>query len=252
MSHPDTAAPAEVPDVSRRRDGLLDIYHALDERYGNGVWHWMPDVARGPFDVIAGAVLVQHTSWDNAERALNALRAAGALDPTELLARPIDGIERLARVSGMPRMKAERLRAVAATIDAAGGLNAMLALPAPELRERLLATRGIGPETADAIVLYAAGKPAFVIDGYTRRTFARLGLRPDDESYNGWQRMFVDGLGEGGSVELYQRYHGHIVLHAKALCRATPRCDPCPLRARCAEGQTRMGGVDQTGSTVVG
>lgn len=244
MSHPDAPAAAGAPPGMRRRaDGpsrLLDIYRALDERYRDDVWHWMPDVARGPFDVIAGAILVQHTAWDNAERALDALRAAGALDPAELLARPLDEIEQLVRVSGMPRMKAARLRAVAATIAAVGGLDALLALPAAELRERLLATRGIGPETADAIVLYAAGRPAFVIDAYTRRTFGRLGLRPDDEGYDGWQRMFVDGLGEAGSVELYQRFHGHIVLHAKDVCRATPRCAPCPLLARCVDGRARI------------
>ena len=258
MSRPDAAATADMslsPSGPRgaaalfgpnRPGPLLEIYRALDGRYRNDVWHWMPDVARGPFDVIAGAILVQHTAWDNAERALDALRTAGALDPAALLARPIEEIERLVRVSGTPRVKAQRLRAVAATIDAAGGLDALLALPATELRGRLLATRGIGPETADAIVLYAAGRPAFVIDAYTRRTFGRLGLRPDDDSYDGWQRMFVAGLGEDGSVELYQRYHGHIVLHAKALCRATPRCAPCPLRSRCHDAHARMNGAEAT------
>jgi len=247
VSRPALAAPAAaLQDVIRHLDGpsgLLEIYRALDERYRDDIWHWMPDVASGPFDVIAGAVLVQHTSWHLAERALNAMRAAGALDPAELLARPLDEIERLVRVSGMPRMKAQRLRAVAATIDTSGGLDALLALPAAELRDRLLATRGIGPETADAIVLYAAGRPAFVIDAYTRRTFGRLGLRPDDDTYDGWQRMFVEGLSEAGSVELFQRYHGHIVLHGKALCRATPRCAPCPLLQRCPEGRSRADGA---------
>jgi endonuclease III related protein len=234
------AAPAASPAVSRR---LLDIYHELDKRYGGETWHWMPEVARGPFDVIAGAVLVQHTAWDLAERALDELRAAGALDPAELPARPLNEIERLVRVSGMPRMKAQRLRAVAATIDAAGGLDTFLDLSAADLRARLLATRGIGPETADAITLYAAGKPAFVVDAYTRRTFERLGLRPRDDSYDGWQRMFVEGLGEAAPVELFQRYHGHIVLHAKALCRARPTCAPCPLRPQCVEGRARAEGT---------
>jgi endonuclease-3 related protein len=240
VSRPD-AGTAAAPPVTAPQ--LLEIYRTLDERYRDDVWHWMPDVARGPFDVIAGAVLVQHTSWRLAERALDELRAAGALHPTELLRRPAAEIERLVRVSGMPRIKAQRLRAVAATVDAAGGLDALLALPPGELRRRLLATRGIGPETADAIVLYAAAKPAFVIDAYTRRTFGRLGLRPHEDSYDGWQRMFVDGLGAAGSVELYQRYHGHIVLHAKALCRATPRCATCPLLARCTEGRSRINGA---------
>jgi endonuclease-3 related protein len=240
VSRPDagtTAAPAVTASQ------LLEIYRALDEHYRDGVWHRMPDVARGPFDVIAGAVLVQHTAWRLAERALDKLRAAGALDPAELLRRRAAEIERLVRASGMPRVKAERLRALAATIDAAGDLDAFLALPPGGLRRRLLTTRGIGPETADAIALYAAGRRAFVIDAYTRRTFGRLGLRPDEDTYDGWQRMFVDGLGAASSVELYQRYHGHIVLHAKALCRATPRCAPCPLLARCTEGRSRINGA---------
>ena len=242
MLRPDLAAsPAASSDLSSR---LLEIYRTLDERYRGDVWHWMPGVARGPFDVIAGAVLVQHTAWHNAERALNAMRAAGALDPAEMLARPLDEIVALVRMSGMPRMKSQRLRAIAATIAGAGGLDAFLELPAAALRERLLATHGIGPETADAVVLYAAGHPAFVIDAYTRRTFGRLGLRPDDDTYDGWQRMFVEGLAGAASVELFQRYHGHIVLHGKALCRATPRCAPCPLRQRCPEGRSRGDGAD--------
>ena len=242
MSRPDAGAPASAPPaVDSAR--LIEIYHALDGRYRSETWHWMPDVARGPIDVIAGAVLVQHTLWEYAERALNMLHAAGALDVRALATLPSERIEALIRVSGTPRMKARRLRAAAETIERAGGLDAFLALPHVELRERLLATHGIGPETADAITLYAAGRPAFVIDAYTRRTFRRLGLGPEEDGYDAWQRYFVEGLGGVASVELFQRYHGHIVLHGKELCRSTPRCAPCPLLAQCPDGGSRRAGA---------
>jgi endonuclease-3 related protein len=218
---------------------LLDIYRTLDERYRSEMWHWMPHAVRGPIDVVAGAVLVQHTTWTNAERALDALHAAGVLDAHALATMPLEEIARLVRVSGTPRIKARRLRAVAETVERAGGLDAFLALPDDELRARLLATHGIGPETADAILLYAAGRLAFVIDAYTRRLFTRLGLGPADGGYAAWQRYFEQALAGVASVELFQRYHGHIVLHAKALCRATPRCAPCPLFSQCPEGRLR-------------
>lgn len=229
MSLPD-AAPAARPVA----DSLLDLYDALAAAYGGETWHWMPDAVGGPIDVIAGAVLVQHTTWPNAERALASLRAAGALDPRALATLPLERIAALVRVSGTPSVKARRLRAVAETIERYGGLPRFLSLPHDELRGALLDTHGVGPETADAILLYAAGQPAFVIDAYTRRLFRRLGLGPSREGYGAWQRWFEAALPADSA--LYQRYHGYIVLHAKALCRARPRCPACPLRPRCAEG----------------
>lgn len=237
MSLPDAAPDANAPATGSSR--LIDIYRTLDARYGGETWHWMPDAVRGPIDIIVSAVLVQHTTWTNAERALDALHAAGALDVRALATMPLDEIAALVRVSGTPRIKARRLRALAETIERAGGLDAFLALPAGALRERLLATHGVGPETADAIMLYAAGRPSFVIDAYTKRLFARLGLGPADGGYASWQRWFERALAGVASVELYRRYHGHIVLHAKALCRSTPRCAPCPLLAQCPEGRLR-------------
>jgi endonuclease-3 related protein len=197
----------------------------------------MPDAITGPFDVIAGAVLVQHTTWTNAERALDALRAAGALDAKSLVRMDEDQIAALVRVSGTPSIKARRLRAVAQTIVRAGGLAKLLALPAGELRAALIATHGIGPETADAIALYAAARPAFVIDNYTKRLFRRLGLGPESDGYDAWQRWFHDAL--PADVALYRNYHAYIVLHGKALCRPIPRCAPCPLLARCPDGLRR-------------
>jgi endonuclease-3 related protein len=214
---------------------VRQIADALAAAYRDETWHWMPHSVSGPFDVIAGAVLVQHTTWASAERALDALRDAGALDPAALLAMPEAQIAGLVRVCGTPAIKARRLRAIAETIVRHGGLDALLALPQYDLRDALLATHGIGPETADAIALYAAGKPAFIIDAYTTRLFRRLGLGPDANTYHAWQRWFVEALPP--DVRRYRDLHAHIVLHAKALCRATPRCASCPLLSHCPEGR---------------
>jgi endonuclease-3 related protein len=232
VSHPSPAAIAAPPP-----NDVHDVYGALEDAYAGQTWHWMPDAVSDPFDVIAGAVLVQHTTWTNAERALDALRGAGVLGPESLGRMDEDQIAALVRVSGTPSIKARRLRAVAETIARAGGLAALLALPRLELRATLLATHGVGPETADAIALYAAGKPAFVIDNYTKRLFRRLALGPNGDGYDAWQRWFYDAL--PSDVALYRNYHAYIVLHGKALCRPVPRCAPCPLLARCPDGLRR-------------
>jgi endonuclease III related protein len=209
------------------------VMRTLESPYRDELWHWMPDVAR-PIDVMVGAIVVQHTTWTNAERALESLRAAGALDAKVLASMPDAALAALVRVSGMPTVKARRLRALAETIERAGGIDVFLALPLEALRPLLLETHGIGPETADAIALYAAGRRTFVIDAYTHRLFGRLGLGPEvHDGYAAWQRYFEDAL-PGADAAAFQRYHGYIVLHCKARCRATPACGDCPLRGQCA------------------
>ncbi len=198
--------------------------------------------------MLAGAILVQHSAWANAERALDELRRAGALDTAVLAAMPEDHLASLIRVSGTPAVKARRLRALARTVERAGGITAFLALSTPDLRAALLSTHGIGPETADAVLLYAAGRQVFEIDAYTRRLFRRLGLGPSADSYDDWQRYFEQALGRRGDASMFQRYHAYIVLHCKLLCRTGPRCAPCPLLARCPEGQARMSTVVPTGA----
>ena len=232
-------APSTEPVTATRASGdqrLLDIYARLEAAYGGHHWHWYPEHAQ-PIDVIAGAVLVQHTTWQNAERALASLRAAGALDIAALAALPEERLAALIRASGTHNLKARRLRALGATVLAAGGLAAFLRLPHDELRARLLSTHGIGEETADAIALYAAGQPVFVIDAYTRRLCARLGLGPGERApYTAWQRFFHDSLPDL-VTEMAQRYHAWIVLHGKARCRLRPDCPACPLLAICPAGQ---------------
>jgi endonuclease-3 related protein len=222
--------PASHPDAERA--ALIGVLRILEETYGAETWVWDAEHVRGPMDIIAGAVLVQHTTWTNAERALEALRGAGALDPARLAAMPDDALVPLVRVSGTPTVKARRLRAIAQTIAVAGGIDALLALPVAELRSQLLATHGIGAETADAIILYAAGHPVFLIDAYTQRLFRRIGMGPAVNAYDAWQQWFEERL--PADTRAYQRHHAHIVLHGKALCRPNPRCSACPLNDRCA------------------
>lgn len=194
-------------------------------------WHWWPGA--DPFEVAAGAILVQNTAWTNAERALERLRAAGALTPGSMSALSQDELGLLIRPSGQYRQKALKLRALVDLIASAGSLDALLAEPAAALRARLLATWGIGEETADVIVLYASRQPAFVIDAYTRRVFSRLNLGPRTERYGDWQRYFAGRLPE--DHELWGRYHALIVLHAKHVCRKRePLCGECALAPRCS------------------
>ena len=227
---------ASTPAVA---DQVQSALRLLEHAYRDDIWHWMPDHAR-PIDVIVGAILVQHTTWTNAERALESLRAANALDATVLASMPEGEIAALVRMSGTPSVKARRLRAMAEMIEHTAGINAFLALPLETMRPLLLATHGIGPETADAIALYAAGLRTFVIDAYTQRIFTRLGLVPSaGASYAAWQRFFENAL-PADVAEAFQRHHGHIVLHAKARCRARPLCDSCPLLEKCPHGQAAV------------
>ena len=150
-----------------------------------------------------------------------------------------EALAALIRVSGTPSIKARRLRALAQTIVDAGGLDAFLALPLDGMRPRLLATHGIGPETSDAIALYAAGQRVFVIDAYTRRVFRRVGIGPAGDGYEDWRSWFEASLPDA-TAEVFQRYHAWIVLHAKAICRLRPLCEQCPLVGDCEFGREAL------------
>jgi endonuclease-3 related protein len=220
---------------------LLDIYASLDRMHAWRGWHWWPDA--DPFEVCVGAILVQNTMWTNVERALGRLRAAGALEPQVMAALSLPELEDLVRPSGQFRQKARKLRAFLDLAESAGGLDSLLSLDAPALRQRLLATWGIGPETADCIVCYAARQPALAVDAYTMRLFGRLGLGPRSTGYGEWQRWMLDALTrEAGAAarpetlrDLFARYHALVVMHSKHLCvKRAPGCARCELSARCA------------------
>ena len=210
---------------------VAEIVAVLERMHGAEHWHWSERA--DPFEIAVGAILVQRTTWTNAEQALDRLRAAAALHPRGLAILSDDELEELIRPSGQYRTKARKLRAFLDLIARSGSFEVLLALPPAALRGRLLETWGIGEETADAIVLYAAHRPAFVVDAYTRRLFGRLGVGPDPgASYGVWQRFLAAALPR--DWRLWAHVHALIVLHAKHLCRArSPKCGECDLRERC-------------------
>lgn len=225
---------------------VRDVYDRLLAAYGpRGWWPGADD----PFVVAVGAILTQSVAWTNVEKALANLRSAGVLFPRALLALPLPELEALVRPSGYYTVKARRLRAFVRMLvdDFDGDFERLFALPLPELRATLLATHGIGEETADAIVLYAAGRPSFVVDAYTVRLFRRLDLGPPDAEallrsptrlYRAWQTFFMDRLPP--NTQLFNEYHALIVRHGIARCRKrAPRCADCPLLDLCPTGRDR-------------
>jgi endonuclease-3 related protein len=219
------------------------VVTALEAMHGRRQWHWWPDAP--PFEVCVGAILVQNTAWANVERALAELRSAAALHPGAMAQLGDARLQSLVRPSGQFRQKTRKLRSFLTTCQAAGGFEALLDLPADQLRARLLATWGIGPETADCILCYAAGQPALVVDAYTVRLFRRLGTGPGDDSYEAWQAWLAAELATPPGQSLrdhYARVHALIVLHAKHLCRKrAPRCGDCLLRPSCQFAVTADG-----------
>lgn len=217
-------------------NALLDIYRRLEAACDIDAWHWRDDT--GWLEICVGAILVQHTAWANVERALGRLRGAGAMSLAAIAALPEAELADLVRPAGMPRQKVHRLKQFAALVERCGGPERLLALPVEELRAALLETPGIGPETADVILLYAARRPVFAVDAYARRLFRRLGLGPQDDSYDAWQRWFEERI--PGDVGVYRRFRAGIVLHCKETCRARPRCPGCCLLDICPTGQASV------------
>jgi endonuclease III related protein len=204
---------------------LCTIYSLLDAHFGD--LHWWP--ARTPFEVIVGAVLTQNTAWRNVEIALDALRKADLLHPEALSALPEASLAPLLRPAGYYNVKARRLKAFIGFLFERyrGDLEAMLAGDMWPLRKELLAINGIGEETADTILLYAAGKPIFVIDAYTRRILQRHGLCGPAETYGALQAIFMSSLPPDAA--LFNQYHALLVNTGKSFCKKRPYCDTCPL-----------------------
>jgi len=220
---------------SRRR--LLDIYQRLYDQYGPQ--HWWPGDT--PFEVIVGAILTQSAAWSNVEKAIANLKAAGVLSPQGLLSTGEKELAGLIYPAGYFNAKARKLKAFAAMLYErfAGDLAQLLATSWPELRRLLLETHGIGPETADSIILYASGQPVFVVDAYTRRILPRLGLGPPRADYASWQALFMENLPQDAA--LFNEYHALLVRHGKTLCRREPHCVPCSLLDMCPTGKARLG-----------
>lgn len=216
-------------------EDLLAIYDALHAAFGHQ--HWWP--AKTAFETMVGAILTQNVSWTNAAQAVGNLETAGMLDPGLLSAADPGDIAPLIVPSRFYNQKAERVREFARVYvtDYRADPAVMAAVETGPLRERLLSIRGLGEETVDTILLYACGKPVFVVDAYTRRIFSRYGFLPEKVSYDRTQRLFSDHLPP--DVGLFNDYHAQIVQLGKTFCKKAPLCDRCPIRAihgslRCA------------------
>jgi endonuclease-3 related protein len=220
----------------------MEVYEILLREYGPRRW-WPvtapggtePEYTGGPksplqrFEVAAGAVLTQNTAWANAAKAVTILNETGALTPEALCRLDEDELAEMIRSSGYYNQKARRLKALAAFFRDSDTVT----------RERLLSLNGIGPETADSIMLYAFSRLHFVVDAYTRRMFQRIGLIGEGMPYDEVQRRFEESLPE--STALYQEYHALIVEHAKTVCRKDPICAECALSGKCEYGMKNMG-----------
>ena len=207
---------------------LFSLYNQLLAQHGHRKW-WPADT---PFEVALGAILTQATSWRNVEKAMENLKSAGAFTPEEIASISQVTLERLIRPSRYFRMKAQKVRAFVEYI-AERPMHVMFKQDVPELREELLSIYGVGPETADTIILYAAGKPSFVVDSYTYRLFSRLGWVTGNYNYEKLRALFMDNLPQ--DVDLFNEYHALIVGHGARIChKKTPNCQECRLRESCA------------------
>lgn len=227
MNRPDCHAHEQgAPPVAGRLSEVYRLLHAC-----HGPQHWWP--ADSPFEVIVGAILTQSTAWSNVEKAIFNLKESGALAPASLRDLPLDKLARLVYPSGYYNAKALKLKSFVEYLGSAhqDSLERLFSLDVQLLQSELLAVHGIGPETADSIILYAAGQPVFVIDAYTRRILLRLGLAPPDSDYADLQRLFMENLPPEES--LFNEYHALLVRHGKEVCRKTPRCDSCCLADLC-------------------
>jgi endonuclease-3 related protein len=202
------------------------MYRAMERTLGPQGW-WP---GRTCFEVIVGAILTQNTAWTNVARAIANLRRAHVLRPQALAALPTSRLARLVRSSGYYRTKARRVKRFLCFLQARYrlDLSRMFAEPPSSLRKELLAVPGIGPETADSILLYAGNVPIFVVDAYTRRILQRHGLIRPDATYDAMQALFMRNLPPDAS--LYNEYHALLVAIGKDFCRPVPHCEDCPLR----------------------
>jgi len=226
---PEATVAEWVTHSHRLRRHLEQVYDRLWARYGSQ--HWWP--AESAFEMMVGAILTQSAAWRNVERAIIALKDADALSPAAIRRLSPDALARIIHASGYHNAKARKLKALADWLGEAysDDIGRFGKRRDDELRQELLALHGIGPETADSILLYAVHRPVFVIDAYTRRILSRLGLAPESASYETFQGLFMDNLPR--DVALYNEYHALLVRLAKEVCRPTPRCADCCLAGIC-------------------
>jgi endonuclease-3 related protein len=209
---------------------LLDLYAALRAVYGAQPW-WPADSV---FEVVVGAVLTQNAAWSNVEKAIDRMKAADLMSLSALLDSDHETLAETIRPSGYFNIKAKRLRNLCVFLVQQGGLDSFASQDLNDQRNGLLGVNGVGPETADDILLYALHRPVFVIDTYTRRLLQRYELANGDEGYEALRSGFERKL--DADVRLFQQYHALIVMHAKQVCRKVPKCGDCALASDCPTG----------------
>lgn len=213
--------------MTKRKDinKLQTIYKVLYKAFGPQRW-WPGDT---PFEVAVGAILTQNTNWGNVEKAINNLNSARALSAKRLYELPVNELARLIRPAGYFNIKAKRLKAFIDFLvnHYRGSMNKMKHEDMHGLREKLLSINGIGPETADSILLYALDKPVFVIDAYTKRVLSRHGIMEHDEPYERFQELLYASLKK--DIKLFNEYHALFVRVGKIYCKPKPVCEGCPL-----------------------
>ena len=213
----------------------MEIYQRLYRAYGPQSW-WPGD---GPLDVVIGAILTQSAAWSNVEMAISNLKSANCWSLTAIHDIPEPELAVIIRPSGYFNAKARKLKAFAAHVSNhyQGNLDQFFSKPTSPLREELLSIHGIGEETADDIMVYAANQPSFVIDTYTRRIMDRIGMAPDSPNprYADYQTIFHNNLPQ--EPQLYNEFHALWDRHAKEACTKTPVCEGCCLVDICPMGQ---------------
>jgi len=211
--------------MTTTREQLLDIHRRLLGAFGPQ--HWWP--GQTVFEIILGAILTQNTNWANVEKAIANVKTAGCLEPNALHALDVARLETLIRPAGYFRVKAKRLRNFLQWLfdEYGGDVTALEKIDTSRLREELLGVSGIGPETADSILLYALNRPVFVVDTYTARVMVRHGLAEPEIDYQQLQDLFESHL-EPDAV-LFNEYHALLVRVGKEFCKPKPKCQACPL-----------------------
>lgn len=226
------------PNGKPGNSGPRPAYDLMRAAHGHQGW-WPGET---PFEVCVGAILTQNTSWRNVEKAIARLRARGVLNPEGMHALSEEALAELIRPAGCFHVKARRLRAFLHVLmeHHQGNLELLFGGETAVVRQRLLAISGIGPETADSMLLYAGRHPSFVVDAYTRRIFSRHGWCRTDMTYDELRSLCIAALTDHGvdRLDLWQDYHAQIVAVGKDFCRPQePRCNECPLRTLLPEGR---------------
>ena len=211
--------------MNRLSDALTRIYNRLVEAYGPQ--HWWPEGS--VLEVMVGAVLTQNTNWQGVEKAIANLNKNGLLSLDKLHHRPIEELAEFIKPAGYFNLKARRLKNLIGMVAEAygGDLNAMGQMETAQLRQELLSVNGVGPETADSILLYAFHRPIFVVDTYTYRVTSRHGLIEEEVNYQALQDLFMHHLPL--DVEMFNEYHALLVRVGKLHCKRKARCEGCPL-----------------------